>query len=58
MARIAGTKNKRTLLRKSQEAMSIERDPNKIADMLYINGILGNVLLHAGRCRCQWQTEG
>ena len=36
MARIAGTKNKRTLLRESQEAMSVERDPNKIADMLYI----------------------
>ena len=36
MARVAGTKNKRTLLRESQEAMSVERDPNKIADMLYI----------------------
>jgi hypothetical protein len=36
MARVAGTKNKRTLLRESQEAMRVERDPNKIADMLYI----------------------
>jgi hypothetical protein len=36
MARVAGTKNKRTLLRESQEAMRVERDPSKIADMLYI----------------------
>jgi hypothetical protein len=36
MARVAGTKNKRTLLRESQEAMRVERDPNKIANMLYI----------------------
>jgi hypothetical protein len=36
MARVAGTKNKRTLLGESLKGLQVERDPNKIADMLYI----------------------
>jgi hypothetical protein len=36
MARTNGSKNKRTLLRESEAALNIERDPNKVVDMLYI----------------------